>query len=327
MNSVNEHIEYLILRHDCVVIPGIGALIACNAPAYIDKELGCIFPPKRNITFNPNINHNDGLLATSMARRGCLTYDNAVTLMNEEIDLMRHQIEAHGEYAIGRLGSLHRNTEGTLIFEPFASTLISPRLCGMRPVKARPITIENVEEIPAESVILPVGSSRLSFRGILKIAASIILLIGLGITISTPIIENTPDFAGIAVAHTAAAPKAEPLFVNDINPDIQLTIALPDPATATAIVEEKKAIQQEKAGLHRSPADIYFLIIASLPTREKAAEFIALNKNGSDMDILESGGRYRIYISSGKTYAEAQAPLAVAEYAGAYPDAWVCRRD
>ena len=79
--------------------------------------------------------------------------------------------------------------------------------------------------------------------------------------------------------------------------------------------------------MRRSSSDIYFLIIASLPTREKAAEFIAMNKNGNDMDILESGGRYRIYISSGNTYAEAQAPIAGTEYAATYPDAWVCRRD
>ncbi len=325
MNSVNKHIEYLILRHDCVVIPGIGALIACNAPAYIDKELGCIFPPKRNITFNPNINHNDGLLATSISRRGGLTYDNAVTLMNEEIDLMRHQIEAHGEYAVGRLGTLHRNTEGTLIFEPFVSTLISPRLCGLKPVKAIPIAIEKPESMATEIETPITGNNRLSLRNVFKIAASIVLLIGLGITVSTPVIENAPDFAGIAA--TRPAPKAEPLFVNDINPDIQLSIALPDPTTASAIVEEKVEKPQEKAGLHRNQSDTYFLIIASLPTREKAAEFIALSKNGRDMDILESGGRYRIYISSGKTYAEAQAPLAVAEYAGTYPDAWVCRRD
>ena len=325
MNSVNKHIEYLILRHDCVVIPGIGALIACHAPAYIDKELGCIFPPKRNITFNPNINHNDGLLATSMARRGCLTYDNAVTLMNEEIDLMRHQIEAHGEYAVGRLGALHRNTEGTLIFEPFASTLISPRLCGLKPVKATPIAIEKPESLTTENVIASAENSRLSFKGVFKIAASIILLVGLGITISTPVIENAPDFAGIATTRTV--PKTEPLFVNDINPDIQLTIALPDPETASATVEKKEDKPQKEAILRRSSSDIYFLIIASLPTREKAAEFIAMNKNGNDMDILESGGRYRIYISSGNTYAEAQAPIAGTEYAATYPDAWVCRRD
>ena len=172
-----------------------------------------------------------------MARRGCLTYDNAVTLMNEEIDLMRHQIEAHGEYAVGRLGALHRNTEGTLIFEPFASTLISPRLCGLKPVKATPIAIEKPESLTTENVIASAENSRLSFKGVFKIAASIILLVGLGITISTPVIENAPDFAGIATTRTA--PKTEPLFVNDINPDIQLTIALPDPETASATVEKK----------------------------------------------------------------------------------------
>ena len=37
VNSITRHIEYLILRHDCVIVPELGAFIAQYSPARIDE--------------------------------------------------------------------------------------------------------------------------------------------------------------------------------------------------------------------------------------------------------------------------------------------------
>jgi hypothetical protein len=62
MYSITRHIEYLVSRHDCVVVPGWGAFIAQYEPARIDAESGLIVPPSRAISFNQSVMHNDGLL-------------------------------------------------------------------------------------------------------------------------------------------------------------------------------------------------------------------------------------------------------------------------
>ena len=325
VNSINEHIEHLILRHDCVIMPGIGALIAHYQHARIDEELGCIFPPARHISFNPDIKHNDGLLATSIARRDRITYDQAVAIMDEDMNLIRSQIEVHGEYAIGRIGTLSKNPEGSTIFTPFAGTLLSPRYCGLSAIAAIPISIKET----ADNALTAQRPSR--SKRFIKTATSTVALLCLGLLMSTPIIENGTDFAGIAPAKIRTV-ESEPLFIYDINPEIQLNIAIPG---SDITAEETLPAQKETTTTHvltinnvrRVSSDPYFLIVASLPTREKAAEFIAANSDGNSMEILETAGRYRVYIASGNSYSAAQAPLADAQIASKYPDAWVCRRD
>ena len=48
MNNLFKHIEYLLLRNDCVIVPGFGAFIATNLPARIDYEKERFYlPPAR----------------------------------------------------------------------------------------------------------------------------------------------------------------------------------------------------------------------------------------------------------------------------------------
>ena len=49
--------------HECVVIPDFGALITRKKPSYYSKEQEKFFPPSCELTFNRNINKDDGLLA------------------------------------------------------------------------------------------------------------------------------------------------------------------------------------------------------------------------------------------------------------------------
>ncbi|MDE6547663.1 MAG: SPOR domain-containing protein, partial [Muribaculaceae bacterium] len=47
MDILPLHIEYLLTRHDCVIVPGIGAFIATETEAFIDLENGVIRPRRR----------------------------------------------------------------------------------------------------------------------------------------------------------------------------------------------------------------------------------------------------------------------------------------
>lgn len=71
--------------------------------------------------------------------------------------------------------------------------------------------------------------------------------------------------------------------------------------------------------------DRYCLIVASLPSRALAEEYIEKSKNNR-LEILEKDGRFRIYAATGES---SKAILANARKAGLlqrYPNAWVCRK-
>lgn len=69
MERLSIHIEYLLLRHDCVVVPGFGAFINARSEARVDSESGQVYPMMREVRFNSALVHDDGLLAGSFARK------------------------------------------------------------------------------------------------------------------------------------------------------------------------------------------------------------------------------------------------------------------
>lgn len=311
MNVLIRHIEYLILRHDCVTVPGWGAFIANYQPARVDSEFGCIFPPCRTVGFNASLTHSDGLLTSSIARGNGITYDNASALIADEVNAMRHALESGESITFGRLGSFSRNDEGSIVFEPATATNIAPDYTGLIAVKAVDLAETLKKRNESESVYyVPVS------RNILKIVASIALLIGLGFMLSTPIIQDEANYAGIAT--TMNVTKPAPVYTVP-SPDIELSIALPDPATSRGTFTP--AVTTAAANPMR-----YFLVVASLPTRKAADEYIAHSADRDSLSVLESGGRYRVYIATGATYSDAFNKLGANGYGDRYPDAWVCKR-
>lgn len=320
VNSINRHIEYLILRQDCVTVPGLGAFIAQYSSARIDDKTGIIYPPSRTLSFNAEVTHNDGLLATSIARATGSTFDSAVMTINSQVASLKSQIEEHGEFAVGRLGILRNNEEGALVFEPFDSTSISPRYTGLSSFSIRPF------EILASSTEEK-NKKPLYIRAVFRAAASVAILLGLGLMLSTPVIEHSPEMAtfGKSIIPVKIAP--EKIIIE--NPRQILSFARPDSATGTGtyvpVITTETIADNDVPTKSAQDDDRFFLIVASLPSRQKAEEYIAANP-GDKLRILASDGRYRIYVASGATYDSAYSYLSSEDNATKYPDAWVFRR-
>jgi hypothetical protein len=66
-------IRELLMSHDCVVVPGFGGFLANYSPARVDKASSTLHPPRKVLSFNKNLVHNDGLLIGVMAKRGPLS--------------------------------------------------------------------------------------------------------------------------------------------------------------------------------------------------------------------------------------------------------------
>ncbi len=60
--DITAFIRELLFGHDCVIVPGFGGFIGNYTPARIDKSTSTFYPPVKQISFNRNLNHNDGLL-------------------------------------------------------------------------------------------------------------------------------------------------------------------------------------------------------------------------------------------------------------------------
>lgn len=131
MTSLVLHIEYLLLRHDCVIIPGLGAFVSEYVPASINNANGTITPPLRKISFNPAISQNDGILTASISRKEKITADEALKILQSQLHDIEACLRTVGEYNVGNLGRFVLNEETREVeFIPRASSMRRAMLCG-----------------------------------------------------------------------------------------------------------------------------------------------------------------------------------------------------
>jgi hypothetical protein len=76
--QLTKHISYLLYRYDCVTVPGFGAFLGTPASAELDTDNETIYPPTKQISFNAQLQSNDGLLANAIAVEQQTSYEQAV---------------------------------------------------------------------------------------------------------------------------------------------------------------------------------------------------------------------------------------------------------
>lgn len=323
-------------RHDCVVVPGWGAFIAHYQSARIDKERGVIVPPCRMVSFNSSVLHNDGLLASSVARREGVGYDAAMTMIASDVDILRHQLEAEGEIAVGRLGIFRKSAgDEPMVFQPAESDALPSVYSGLSEVEAVPVALRVERASHRYDEISSVERRRGSFwrRNAVRVAASIALLIGLGIILSTPVtVDDEPLFASLSASvsdggsycgYTAEDRRfAQELAIAIPQQESVGESIAPEPDAAVEdVTDPDSATEDADYTVRFDSNDRYCLVIASLPTRELADQYVAESQE-SRLGILEQDGKYRIYAATGNTQAESRDAAVMARY----PDAWPCRR-
>ncbi len=116
--DITAFIRELLFGHDCVIVPGFGGFIGNYTPAGIDKSTGTFHPPLKQISFNRNLNHNDGLLIKKICEAKSINYGDARTFVEEFVADIRKKLERGGKVVFDRIGTFANNQEGSVQFEP-----------------------------------------------------------------------------------------------------------------------------------------------------------------------------------------------------------------
>ena len=83
--QLSKHISYLLYRYECVTVPGFGAFLGTPSPAQLDTESEMIYPPTKTISFNAQLQSNDGLLANAIAVEQQTSFEQAVRLVHKAV--------------------------------------------------------------------------------------------------------------------------------------------------------------------------------------------------------------------------------------------------
>jgi len=116
--DMTAFIRELLFSHDCVIIPGFGGFIGNYTPARIDKSSSTFYPPVKQISFNRNLNHNDGLLVGKISGSANIPYGDARNIVDEFVASLRKKLEKGERVVFDNIGVFTNNQEGNVQFEP-----------------------------------------------------------------------------------------------------------------------------------------------------------------------------------------------------------------
>lgn len=147
MIEIERHIEILLLRNDCVIVPGLGGFLTHHIDAKYDDRDNMFLPPLRTLGFNPKLTMNDSLLAQSYVEAYDISYPEAVKRIEEEINEIRQHIEINGQYELNDIGKLFLNSDGNMEFKPCEAGILTPELYGLDGFEFKKIKdIDNEDE-------------------------------------------------------------------------------------------------------------------------------------------------------------------------------------
>jgi nucleoid DNA-binding protein len=116
--DITAFIRELLFGHDCVIVPGFGGFIGNYTPARIDRTNSTFYPPVKQISFNRNLNHNDGLLIGRISESVRMNYGDVRSLVDEFVEDVRKRLSKGEKVVFDHIGSFVNNHEGNIQFEP-----------------------------------------------------------------------------------------------------------------------------------------------------------------------------------------------------------------
>ena len=323
--SIIDHIQYLISRHDCVVVTGLGAFVAQYESARLSSDGLTLLPPCRSLVFNGAVSHDDGLLVGSVARREGVSYENARSMVVQEVEFLLRRIDMEGSVAIPRVGRLERNGDakspifipdlgqGAIVNAMYAAL---PRLTVAAAVEESDATILEVDTLSRGQRIMR------AIKPVARYAAAVALLLAVGATLSTPSLveRRVIDQASLSI------PEVKPAKTIVVEtPIVKTESSVNVPSVVAPVKKSPRVLLVSNLESSYNEADYNcFVIVASFTNRMEAERFVALNGGKDNMKILKRDGRYRVYNAVSNDYDAAYAYKSNnPQILVSHPQAWV----
>lgn len=316
MNYFFSHIEFLLLHHDCVIVPGFGALITTWSSASIDMEKGILLPPTRSIVFNSSVSNDDGLLANSIARKEGLTFEEARQVIVRCVSKIKETLQTEKRINFGNIGSLTVGEEGNLIFVPAKIDYSDAENSGYMPVNLFKSDSANTESDANSQAIQEQSSDTdiivrrhfLFNRKFTQFAASIMIIAAVALTfILNPIPTDKRE------------QRASVVPVESIIP-ISDETAQPSEEEALTDNEEENSESIENA----QPEANFYLIVATFSNFNEAENYVErYSTENFPLTVVASKKMTRVSVASSTDKDELRKKLNSKEIYSRFPNAWI----
>lgn len=309
-NLLFNHIEFLLPKHNCVIIPDFGGFVVNVIPARYDSEQS-LLPPTYTVVFNRALNHNDGLLANSICEVENVTYDVACRKIKDAVKEINQALLQNIQVVCGSVGVMAKDEEDNIKFVS-NSTLIYPAYYGLTNVSLAPLVISEEEDAVVERrrPIL-----RYAMAGVAAAAVAALFYFA-PINMDYFKVNNSPQQADIV--HTIAnyvipsTVDSSSAQISTALPEAEVTseeLATQDLMAEATVMETESAFPIVKSvdEADMKPARTYYIIVGGEETQKRAERLLdKIRTNDFKHAELVMGDVCRVYVASFHNKKEAE---------------------
>lgn len=287
---LSSSILNLLYRNDCVIVPGLGAFITRRVSSSYDEQRGLMLPPRKEVAFNPDLRHTDGLLADFLVSQGeADDYAEAQAKIDFFVSDVMEKVGQGAAYMMPQLGSL-TIIDGRLSFSPAQGLNALVESYGLAPVEAEKVKTSVFENI-----------GRADMRKAVASAAAVAALL---------LVSPSTSDTGLSRADMT-------------QPFLKSALAAEAPAKEAPEVPEQVEDLLEPA----TTVDSYCVVVASFLTRQEATDYIAsMRARGvTDLSVLDYEGRVRVIAAQFPDHDEAVSANRDIRNLQGFEKAWVLK--
>jgi len=152
--QLQQYIKELLYRHECVTVPNFGAFLTHSISLLIQPKTGVFSPPGKEVSFNPLLKSNDGILAHFMAQKENISYEQALRKIEKEVIVWKQKLQTQ-HLTFAGIGEMRLNSQKKINFSPFGSINFDLNSFGLKSFIRKPIftPTPNTEEFKSFTIM------------------------------------------------------------------------------------------------------------------------------------------------------------------------------
>lgn len=275
--EIATYIKDLLYRYECVILPGFGAFLTHYQAATIDKD-HCFHPPGKSVSFNRQLQTNDGILANYAASVAGISYELALQKIRNYTGELSLQLSEGETVSLPKIGDFTLNSDRKVEFVPAQDENYNRESFGLVRFVSTRIQREELHE-PAKVVALSTEKTGRNIP-IYRYAAIGLIAIALGGFTGLKIYENEVEKYNFAERQ-----KANTILENQIQ---EATFEISNPLSAFTISIPKESGKYHLvAGAFRIEDNAHHKV-AELQEKGYKARIIGMNKYGLHQVVYSS---------------------------------------
>ncbi|WNH08571.1 SPOR domain-containing protein [Thalassobellus suaedae] len=181
--QLETYISDLLYRYECVTIPEFGTFLTQPVSATVNNTTNVFYPPKKVVSFNEQIQKNDGLLVNYIADVEKIPFEIANEKIAKRVTILKDFLTQGETLTFKNIGEIVFNSEGKILFEPSYHLNYLTDAFGLSQFVSPSITRETYkEEVEAIEKVIPITITpeKRKSRPYFKYAAVALIALTLG---------------------------------------------------------------------------------------------------------------------------------------------------